>query len=560
MAKGDKRPSHSAGAASAPSEKRGRPADSSSTPPTSTSTTPPARLNPRHTSAAAVAQYASLFRSGAPFPHLHVSDLVPDAVLRAARAELLDPRVLYQRKRNDLYDFRQTDAVTRAKAGTAVAALRDCIYSREFRAWIEGITGVATSDTVDLSAACYDDASVLLCHDDDLASRRIAFIVYLVPEQWAAEDGGSLDLFGVDGAGMPDAVAARLVPQWNSIAFFEVSPVSFHQVAEVLSAAKGPRLSISGWFHGKAPGARPPMPVIPVPTFRVPPVLPAAAAASSSSSAVARHALPPAAYEGGPGTGIELSAWVNPMYLRGSVLAQMAGAYGRDASLSLPGFLRPDVYAEVVAAMEAQRWAHVGPPILHSYKRVEGEVSGAASAAASSSSSSASRFNGLLPDATARLRRFLTSRPLYDYIAAITSTSLDGVSAEVRCFAHGDYTLMSDPAYKAGVKAAKAGAIGVGGEGGAGAGAGVGAGAKKGDDRKEEVRPMVDAILCCTRSGPVDDDDEDGDGDGDEEAKGGAAAARGWADKAGGFVTYMTADDELLTVPPMPNSLSIVCR
>ena len=38
----------------------------------------------------------------------------------------------------------------------------------------------------------------LLCHDDELAGRRIAFILYLTP-LWKAEDGGMLDLFDMDG-------------------------------------------------------------------------------------------------------------------------------------------------------------------------------------------------------------------------------------------------------------------------------------------------------------------------------------------------------------------------
>ena len=38
----------------------------------------------------------------------------------------------------------------------------------------------------------------LLCHDDELEGRRIAFILYLVPP-WDASLGGTLDLFSVDG-------------------------------------------------------------------------------------------------------------------------------------------------------------------------------------------------------------------------------------------------------------------------------------------------------------------------------------------------------------------------
>lgn len=40
-----------------------------------------------------------------------------------------------------------------------------------------------------------------------------------------------------------------LLPKWNTFVFFEVSPISFHRVAEVLAASRT-RLSIAGWFHG----------------------------------------------------------------------------------------------------------------------------------------------------------------------------------------------------------------------------------------------------------------------------------------------------------------------
>ena len=43
----------------------------------------------------------------------------------------------------------------------------------------------------------------LLCHDDDIhgtvEGRRIAFIYYLVPEDWTENDGGALDLFATNG-------------------------------------------------------------------------------------------------------------------------------------------------------------------------------------------------------------------------------------------------------------------------------------------------------------------------------------------------------------------------
>lgn len=110
---------------------------------------------------------------------------------------------------------------------------------------------------VAISAAIYESTDRLLCHDDELEGRRIAFILYMVPEDWSAEDGGHLDLFNVDKDTIqPCSVAKSLLPKYNTFNFFEVSVKSYHQVREVLSKDKS-RVSISGWFHGK-PFNRPP--------------------------------------------------------------------------------------------------------------------------------------------------------------------------------------------------------------------------------------------------------------------------------------------------------------
>jgi prolyl 3-hydroxylase /prolyl 3,4-dihydroxylase len=51
---------------------------------------------------------------------------------------------------------------------------------------------------VAISAAIYENADRLLCHDDELEGRRIAFILYMVPKEWDENDAGHLDLFNVD--------------------------------------------------------------------------------------------------------------------------------------------------------------------------------------------------------------------------------------------------------------------------------------------------------------------------------------------------------------------------
>ena len=81
------------------------------------------------------------------------------------------------------------------------------------------------------------------------AARRIAFILYLVPRDWdAAADGGSLDLFDTTPDGRsPRDVVRRLAPVWNSLAFFDVSHVSHHQVR-----ARGRRRGNGGSSGGGA--------------------------------------------------------------------------------------------------------------------------------------------------------------------------------------------------------------------------------------------------------------------------------------------------------------------
>ena len=75
---------------------------------------------------------------------------------------------------------------------------------------------------------------------------RILFEINPYFKDWSEKDGGTLDLFDRDANGDPKDVVKRLVPKNNSLAFFEVTEKSFHQVAEVLTKDKQ-RLSVGEW-------------------------------------------------------------------------------------------------------------------------------------------------------------------------------------------------------------------------------------------------------------------------------------------------------------------------
>uniref|UniRef100_A0A8C4QQC6 Prolyl 3-hydroxylase OGFOD1 n=1 Tax=Eptatretus burgeri TaxID=7764 RepID=A0A8C4QQC6_EPTBU len=210
----------------------------------------------------------------------------------------------FRRKSNDLYKFQQSDDLGKIQE-PCISALRQ-ILSTDFRVWLSDVFGVTLETTLDMFCSKYEHTDVLLCHDDELEGRRVAYIFYLVPP-WTHEDGGQLQLFNVDAHLNPTDIAKSLVPTMNTLIFFEVSPVSYHQVAEVLSQNKC-RLSVGGWFHG--------------PTLPRPPRQPESTL--SRCSPVTSH------------------EWVSPVYLRTSTQVAIRKRFQRDSEIQLHDFLRVD--------------------------------------------------------------------------------------------------------------------------------------------------------------------------------------------------------------------------
>ncbi|NXP39470.1 OGFD1 hydroxylase, partial [Leiothrix lutea] len=166
----------------------------------------------------------------APFRHGVIPGfLAGPAFTEALQDELLD--LGFRERRNDLLSLRQSEELG-ASPEPHVAALRHALCE-EFRVWLSAVTQIVLEPTIDISCAKYEYTDVLLCHDDELEGRRIAFILYLVPP-WEKSDGGTLDLYSTDEHFQPQQITKSLVPSWNTLVFFEVSPVSFHQVRSCL--------------------------------------------------------------------------------------------------------------------------------------------------------------------------------------------------------------------------------------------------------------------------------------------------------------------------------------
>uniref|UniRef100_A0A8D2K7Y5 2-oxoglutarate and iron dependent oxygenase domain containing 1 n=1 Tax=Theropithecus gelada TaxID=9565 RepID=A0A8D2K7Y5_THEGE len=160
-----------------------------------------------------------------PFLHCVIPNFIQSQdFLEGLQKELLN--LDFHEKYNDLYKFQQSDDLKKRRE-PHISALRKILFE-DFRSWLSDISKIDLESTIDMSCAKYEFTDALLCHDDELEGRRIAFILYLVPP-WDRSLGGTLDLYSIDEHFQPKQIVKSLIPSWNKLVFFEVSPVSFHQ-------------------------------------------------------------------------------------------------------------------------------------------------------------------------------------------------------------------------------------------------------------------------------------------------------------------------------------------
>lgn len=407
------------------------------------------------------------FDASAPYTHLALRDLFNPAALRQVREEIIN-NLQATYKETDLFKVFQTGDLANIDAAdpehasklATLLALRGAIYSEEFRQFVRDVTGCGElSAKTDCSCNTYAKGGHLLCHDDVIGTRRISYIIYLTDpdEAWKECDGGALELYPlVQGQQHTPAVSptTKLLPHWNSMAFFTVLPgQSFHAVQEVFSE-DNPRLSISGWYH--APAAP-------------------EGAANASLQQLQRGADAQTDYQpfrgcaagstpcaAGGGEGDELSdqdmalllKFVNPVYLSDQSWSAVLPKFREDGSVQLQGFLKSSVAAKVREGLTAaderdglgkgrvpgyeagtrDGWVAVGPPHKQRYLQYDGAVPPDFAAAAGS---------GDVGGALAFLRDNLFKSPAFGrLLQKLTSLHMVGVAGEARRFRPGlDYTV-----------------------------------------------------------------------------------------------------------------------
>eukprot|EP00158_Paraphelidium_tribonemae_P006947 Partr_v1_DN28048_c2_g2_i1_m56694 putative 2-oxoglutarate and iron-dependent oxygenase domain containing 1 len=335
----------------------------------------------------------------AAFPVGRIHSFFDDVTLNCVKSEISE--LPFTRKNGDLYSFWQTSDIKATKA-PAILNLKTTLSSPEFISFLSSMTGIELDAhrSPDIAAQRYDLGDHLLCHDDDVmegdAIRRIAFIIYLVDENWCEADGGALEIFSssVDRP-FPGKVVQRILPSWNTLVFFEVSPISFHQVQEVLAIDKH-RLSLTGWYYGRTDN---PLKILDN-VFMTKPV--------------------PRNLETYPD--LDLMDWISPEYLATRNISQLREQFFEESVIRLSCFLLPSVSAALVSSMDSCSSIVPLSPNVGAYRAL------------------------CLPanDIISKFGFLLSSSKFASWLSAITGMDFRFCNGEFQRFDPGSYTLMSD--------------------------------------------------------------------------------------------------------------------
>lgn len=181
------------------------------------------------------------FNTNKPFPHLELN-LFNESKIKQLLKEV--KKLNFEEKDSDLFYLLQTKDF-KGINNKLISEFYSIISSREFLNLIEKITDIKGLNATDAASLIFPSTGYLLPHDDQLGTRKIAYILNL--SDFKEKEGGQLEFFATDSNNNPIKVAKSIVPKFNNFIIFKVSEKSFHQVSEVLSNKQ--RITIGGWFN-----------------------------------------------------------------------------------------------------------------------------------------------------------------------------------------------------------------------------------------------------------------------------------------------------------------------
>lgn len=187
----------------------------------------------------------SEFEKNEPFSHLSIENFLCEDKFNELKKEC-ESQEFYVED-HDLYHFYRTIDYKNSK-NEIILKFRNFLKSDEFRKFMETLCSMEfDSKKLDLHSLRLENGDYLLCHDDDVQDRAIAFILNF--SDFEEIDGGRLELFESKN-GKPTNICKSIIVKPNKFNFFKVTPgKSYHQIEEVMGEKQ--RNSISGWLYKK---------------------------------------------------------------------------------------------------------------------------------------------------------------------------------------------------------------------------------------------------------------------------------------------------------------------
>src|SRR3989344_4585203 len=151
-------------------------------------------ITPKYHHPSKITSLQHSFQSSTPFPFLELSQFFhPDKATALPKA--LSTEKFYP-KEADLFQFTQTNDLV-STANSVLQEFRNFLSSPEFVYYLQQLTGTkCLVRKIDMAGTLYEDTDFLLCHDDQLEHRAIAFFYYL--SDLPIENGGTLNLYASD--------------------------------------------------------------------------------------------------------------------------------------------------------------------------------------------------------------------------------------------------------------------------------------------------------------------------------------------------------------------------
>lgn len=200
-------------------------------------------INPKYLSNEEIINLNKKFKSSENFSYLSIDDFfIKEKLLEVEKSLKVEK---YYLEDSDLYQFFRTVDFKNSK-NKEIFEFRYFLLSNDFKEFLEKITSLNfVSGKIDMHSLKLKNGNYLLCHDDQVESRKLAYVINF--SDFNEKDGGKLDFFKLTQSGEGE-IFESVLPKFSKFNIFKVSDKSYHQISEVIS--KKERITIGGWFYG----------------------------------------------------------------------------------------------------------------------------------------------------------------------------------------------------------------------------------------------------------------------------------------------------------------------